>query len=88
MKVKSGLVLHTLGNEYVVVPVGERTKTFHGMIRMNKTGAFLWENMTGNFTKEMLIAALLDRYEITAEIAEDAVTQFIQKLSDGGILEE
>ncbi len=88
MKVKTGFALHTLGNEYVVVPVGERTKDFHGMVRMNKSGAFLWEQMKGDFTKENLVNALLDHYEITNEVAEKTVETFITKLMAGGMLEE
>ncbi len=88
MKVKTGFALHTLGNEYVVVPVGERTKDFHGMVRMNKSGAFIWEQMKGDFTRDDLINALLDHYEITNEVAEKTVDMFLAKLLSGGILEE
>lgn len=87
MKLKSGFILHTVGEERVVVPVGERTKTFHGMIRLNGTGAFLWENMQEDFTEESLVAALLDRYEVTEDVASETVARFVKTLADGDILE-
>ena len=42
MKIKKGFVLRVVGGEHVVVPVGEMSKQFHGMINLNETGAFLW----------------------------------------------
>ena len=41
MKIKKGFVLRKVGGESVVVPVGEMSKQFHGMINLNETGAFL-----------------------------------------------
>ena len=38
MKIKSGLILRSVGGENVVVPVGEMSKKFHGMITLNETG--------------------------------------------------
>ena len=46
MKIKKGFVVRKVGNEHVVVPVGELSKTFHGMINLNETGAFLWNFFT------------------------------------------
>ena len=42
MKIKQGFVVRKVGDSHVVVPVGELSKTFHGMINLNETGAFLW----------------------------------------------
>ncbi len=89
MKIKSGFVLHAVGGESIVVPVGERTKDFHGMIRLNASAAFIWQQMTaqGDFTKESLVAALLENYEVTEELAAQTVDTFIATLLDGGIIE-
>ena len=46
MKIKNGFVVRKVGGESVVVPVGEMSKEFHGMINLNETGAFLWEFFT------------------------------------------
>ena len=43
MKIKKGFVLRVVGGENVVVPVGEMSKVFHGMINLNDTGAFMWK---------------------------------------------
>ncbi len=87
MKIKSGFVLHTMGNEHVVVAVEERTTEFRGMIRLNGTGAFLWKQMESECTQESLVKALTDQYEVTEAIAEKAVISFIEQLSDAGVIE-
>ena len=40
IKAKKGFLLRRLGDEYMVVAIGEASKNFNGMIRMNETGAF------------------------------------------------
>ena len=89
MKLKSDFILHTVGGEHVVMPVGERTQEFHGMIRLNESGAFIWERMTeqGTFTIESLVAALLEHYDVTDSVAAATVEKFIASLTDAGIVE-
>ena len=87
MKIKSGFVLHTVGGEHVGVPVGKRTKEFSGMIRLNGTGAFLWEHMEGSFTPASLTDALLSRYDVTGETAAATVARFIEHMRAANLLE-
>ncbi len=87
MKLKSGFILHSVGGERVVVPVGARTKDFKGMIRLNGTAAFLWEHMQQDFTKESVVAALLEQYDVTEELASSTVDTFIATLRDANLLD-
>ena len=88
MKIKSGFVLHTVGGEHVVVPVGKRTKDFSGMIRLNDTGAFLWQHMEGSFTPETLTASLLAQYDVPEETATTTVARFIENMRRANLLED
>ncbi len=76
-----------MGSEHVVVAVEERTHDFHGMIRLNATGAFLWDKMRSEISTEQLEQALVDEYSITSDIAKDAVAKFSKQLSDAGVIE-
>ncbi len=87
MKIKSGFILHAVGGEQVVVPVGARTRDFKGMIRLNETGAFLWQQMSSEFTRESATAALLAEYDVTEEVAVASVDKFIGILREGNLLE-
>ena len=87
MKIKSGFVLHKVGGEHVVVPVGKRTKEFSGMIRLNETGAFLWSHMEGSFTLDSLTGALVAHYDVSEETAAATVARFIENMRSANLLE-
>ena len=87
MKIRSGFKLMKVGVQNLVVAVDERAEEFNGMIRLNPTGAFLWELLEKEAEKEELVAALLSEYEIDKETAETDVDHFLSILTDNGILE-
>ncbi len=87
MKIKSGFILHTMGNENVVVAVEERTTEFRGMIRLNSTGAFLWKLMEQGCTEKALADALVKEYGITDETANEAVRSFIEQFADTDVID-
>ncbi|MDD5889073.1 MAG: PqqD family protein [Ruminococcus sp.] len=87
MKVKEDFLLREVAGCYVVVPVGKATVDFNGMLNLNDTGAFLWERLQQETTKEELLKAMLDEYEVTEDIAKKDIDNFITKLKDGNLLE-
>ena len=87
MKIKSGFVLREVGGDSVVVPVGERTKTFHGMINLNETGAFIWQFFSAEHTQEECVDALCEKYLVSREQAERDVEKFVAAMRTGGFIE-
>ncbi|MBO5412509.1 MAG: PqqD family protein [Clostridia bacterium] len=87
MKLKKGFVLRVVGGESVVVPVGELSKTFHGMINLNETGAFLWKFFTEEHTVEEGVVALCAEYDVSPEQAEKDVRKFVETLQANGFAE-
>lgn len=83
MKIKKDLILRSVAGENVVVPVGEMSKTFHGMVTLNDTGAFLWKFYTAEHSLEEGVAALLAEYNVTEEVARKDVEKFIETVSNG-----
>ena len=64
MKIKEGYIIKKVGPGYVVVTVGQASKEFNGMIRLNPAGAFLWQSIReGADSREKLIRLMLERYE-------------------------
>ena len=86
MKIKKGFVLRMVGGENVVVPVGELCKTFHGMINLNETGAFLWKRLQDGAEEEDLVQALLNEYDVEEELARKDVRSFIDKIQGAKLL--
>ena len=88
MKIKDGFVLEEVGGSYLAVAVGDRTNSFTGLVRLNSTGAYLWNILAENdVTREALVDKMLSDYEVEREVVERDVDAFCNKLIDNGIIE-
>lgn len=89
MKIKSGFVLEKVGGGYLAVAVGARAADFSGLVRMNGTGAFLWNHITEkDMTADELCECVLAEYEgATEEQVREDIAAFEEKLRANGILE-
>lgn len=88
MKIKSGFILRTVAGNNVVVAIGEQSKNFNGVIKLNESGLVLWNKLSAGADKAELVLALLDEYDITADIAETDVDRFVGVLRDAGAIED
>ena len=84
IKIKEGFLLRKVAGDHVV----EAGKVFHGMIRLNDTGAFLWEQCRKETTKEQVLQAMAEKYEVDESVAADDLDRFLQQLRNAEILEE
>ncbi len=87
MKIKKGFVLSKIGNDTVAVATGELSRQFAGVVVISGCGEFLWTKLTDEISRDELIAALLDEYDVEAERAAADVDKFIEQLSQANILE-
>lgn len=86
MKRNSDFLLRDVAGTLIVVPVGAAVTAFPGMITLNATGAYLWEVLEKEQTVASLAEALMDRYEVTREQAEEDVKAFVKKLEETGAI--
>ena len=63
LKTKKGFLLRRLGDEYMAVAIGEASRNFNGMIRLNETGAFYWKELEKGSSEDELTAETLERFE-------------------------
>lgn len=87
MKIKNGYMLREVAGEAVVVPTGEATLNFQGIISLNETGTLLWKELEQGCEKKDLVQALLDEYEVDAETAEKDVNEFLKRADDAGLID-
>lgn len=88
MKIKNGFVIEKIGSGYLAVAVGARAAEFSNMIRLNSTGAFLWNCLAErDMTRDELLNKVLEAYEVDREAALADIIAFEKTLSDNGILE-
>ena len=87
MKIKSGFVVRSIAGESVVVALGEASKTFNGIIKLNDTGRFIWDRLAMGCEAEELVEAILAEYDIDRATAEADVNAYIETLKGAGIIE-
>lgn len=85
MKIKDGYLLREVAGTPVVVPLSSDT-TFRNMLKLNESGKFLWEHLAEETTREALIAALLEEYEVEEARAAADVDAFLATLGELGVL--
>lgn len=89
MRTKKGLIMRTLGNEFILVDEGSNLTDFNRMISLNASAALLWEAVQDKeFDSAALVDILLDNYDITREVAEHDIGALILNWREAGILEE
>ena len=87
MKIKKGFVVREIAGECVVVALGEASKIFNGIIKLNETGKILWEHLAKGCEKEEAVNAILKDYEVDRETVEADFDQFVETLKGANILE-
>ena len=81
MKQNPDYILRNVADSLVIVPTGEATKDFPGMITVNPTSQFLWEQLAVDQTAETLVAALLSKYDVPEDLARKDVEKFLETMT-------
>jgi hypothetical protein len=88
MKIKQGFLLRNVADVNVVVPVGEMSVDFNGIITLNDTGKFLFEQlMTKDTSEDELLRSLISEYEVDEETAGADIREFAAKLREADLFE-
>mgnify|MGYP004543972871 CR=1 FL=1 len=80
MKLKKEFILREIAGEYILVPTGETTLNFNGLITVNELGAFIWNNIEKVNSEEDILKLILDEYEVEENIAREDLNEFLNKL--------
>lgn len=85
MKLKYNFVINNVAGETVAVSVGN--SDFNGYIKLNETGAFIFNALKKDTTREDIINALMKEYpDATPDAAAESVDELLQKLKKAELL--
>ena len=87
MKIKKGYILKNVADQHIVVPIGEETLNFNGLLNLNESGVMLFNKLLEESTMEELIQLLTDYYLIDEETARLDIEAFINVLESKKIIE-
>ncbi len=88
MKLKYNFVTNEVADKIVAVAVGGDLEKFNGFIKMNDTGAYIFNMLKSDVTEEEIVAAMKKDYEDAAEEEiRETVSEFVGKLKEADVLE-
>lgn len=84
MRIKDGYVLRRVGKIGIVVGNAEEDY----IATLNQTGVDLWEMLGEETQPSKLVQQMMAKYEVSREILEKDVRDFLRKIKKIGLLEE
>ena len=87
MIIKKDMILRKVGNDIILVPVGNALKDHNGFFMLTESACFLWNNLVECNSVEDLAKKLYDEYEVTQEQALTDTKEFIDKLIELEIID-
>ena len=88
MKIKKGFMLRSVADRNVVVPIGQASVDFNGLITLNETGAFLWKKLVDGCSYDELLSALLAEYEVDEATAKEGIDAFLNTARSAKLIDE
>ncbi len=84
MKLKDTFITYTASGEHTMVA----TEGFSGIVRSNKTAAFIIEALKTPTTAEQIVDAMAAKYDAPRETIEKDVAEVLAKLRGIGAIQE
>ena len=84
MKLKGTYITHDSDGEQILL---DTSSSFAGLIRSNKTAAFIVECLKDNTTQENIVEAMSEKYDAPKDVLAKDVSDVIEKLKKVGALE-
>lgn len=84
MKIKSGLSLNKVGKRYIVTD--DSKELFNGMIKLNKSGAFIFELLQNDISEENAVNKITEKYDVDKNTAEIDFAEFVKVFETLGLI--
>ncbi len=89
MKIKNGFVLRDICGVKVVSGEGLDKVNYSKLITLNDTACYLWEAIEGkDFSNESLVGLLLEKYDVSEDVAKTDVEALVAKWKELDMIEE
>ncbi len=88
MKANPGFVLRNVVDEYILMPTGDNIGKFNGTVLLNEVSAFVWEKLQNPMSREDLLKAILDEFEVDKATASTDLDALLGTLRGYGVIED
>lgn len=86
MKIKDGFITKKVAGDVIVIPAEQALVDFKAIITLNETGAFLWELLKEDTSKEKLLEEMAKEYDADEKTLSADIDEFLSVLKEKGLL--
>lgn len=79
--------MRDVAGQAVAIATGEASKSFHGMVKLNDTGAVIWNGIEKGLDEAEIAEQLAANYNVEVGQALKDVESFIARMRDAGLVE-
>ncbi len=83
---KPGYAVRAFMDEYLVIPVGAPGDDDAKMAVLSPVGEFIWSLLSEPRSLEELLEAVIEEFDVTTEIADPDIREFLAELGRHGFL--
>ncbi len=88
MKLNKEYRLREIAGEFLVVRTNNKSTDMTKVISLNRTSAWLWQNLEDEeFDLDMAVRLLTEHYDVEVELAIKDVENWINTLKENGVIE-
>ena len=87
MRAKKEFILRNIAGEYMIFPVGDQINQFNGALLINEVSSFIWEKLQSPISREDLLTAITDEYDVDEKNASADLDALLNKLKEYGMID-
>ena len=88
MKAKQGFILRNVVDEFILMPTGDNIANFNGTVLLHAVSAFVWEKLQDPMSKDDLLRAILDEFEVDKATASADLDALLKTLRGFDVIED
>lgn len=88
MILKKNSMLKKIGNTYRILPLSDHNVAADVILKANEVGAFIYQSLQQDITKDQLLDRILAEYEVSRDQALMDMEAFIEALKEKGLLDD
>lgn len=86
MRFKKNSIIKKIDDQFFIIPLSEHQVDMNVVLKTNKVGAFIYEQLEKDADEETILAAILAKYQVSEEVARRDLAAFLKKLAEKGFL--
>ena len=88
MKKNPDFMLSDVADSTVLIPFGDMALSFNGIVTLNETAKFLWENLGDSFEEQDIVDLILKSYaDVDEATAKASAEKFVSSLKEAGAIQ-